>query len=362
MRLNPRLFLLLGASVALALVFRALHLPAAWFFAPFVAAAVFAVKGWQVVKLPRPYYLVAQAMIGTALGAGFSPSTLKQLPEHWVIFAFAVVFILLTSLLNGWILTRCTKLDAATSFLGTMPGGAGEMTVMSESLRADTRLVTVMQFARLLLILGSLIVLTPVLQHFFQRPATTQESIPLAIEAVFNWQNAGILALLAFAGWCAGMWTRIPAGTFLVPTLFYFLIRVEGVYPGRWPAPVFAVAYVIMGLQVGGRFDRATFEMIKGIALPVCGTTLLLLTGSFALALILAYKMNLDPVSAYLAATPGGMDSVAAVANELHGDTAVILAVHLVRLLCVLIVGPWLVRGGEKWFGKGVVELSGSGN
>jgi membrane AbrB-like protein len=107
-----------------------------------------------------------------------------------------------------------------------------------------------------------------------------------------------------------------------------------------------------MGLQIGGRFRSSTLGAIKDILLPVCGTTLLLLAGSFLLAWILILEMGLDPVSAYLAATPGGLDSVAAVATELQGDTAVILTVHLVRLLCVLIVGPWLVRACSKWLGK----------
>jgi uncharacterized protein len=77
------------------------------------------------------------------------------------------------------------------------------------------------------------------------------------------------------------------------------------------------------------------------------------LAGSVVLAWILTREMGLDPISAYLAATPGGLDSVAAVATELQGDTAVILTVHLVRLLCVLMVGPWLVRTCARWLAKG---------
>jgi len=99
------------------------HLPAAWLFGPLVASALFAVRDWQAVELPRSIYIAAQAVVGTALGAGFSPATLLTLPRHFSIFAFAVIFILLTSLFNGWILTRSTRLDVATAFLGTMPGG-----------------------------------------------------------------------------------------------------------------------------------------------------------------------------------------------------------------------------------------------
>jgi membrane AbrB-like protein len=325
------------------------HLPAAWLFGPLVASALFAVRDWQAVELPRSVYIAAQAVVGTALGAGFSPATLITLPRHFSIFAFAVIFILLTSLFNGWILTRSTRLDVATAFLGTMPGGAGEMAAMSDSLEADSRLVVIMQYTRLLLILASLALATPFLSHHSPSNRVGEAVTTALAPATFAWWKIVSLTLLASIGWLTGMRTRIPAGTFLVPTVLYFLLEISGIQLGRWPWPVFAIAYLVMGLQIGGRFRPSTLAAIKDILLPVAGTTLLLLTGSFVLAWILNREMGLDPVSAYLAATPGGLDSVAAVATELQGDTAVILTVHLMRLLCVLIVGPWLVRACSRW-------------
>jgi membrane AbrB-like protein len=118
MKLSFQSALLLLTAVLLALALQTAHLPAAWLFGPLVASALFAVADWQAVEFPRPVYLIAQTVIGTALGAGFSPATLLTLPTHFTIFAFAVVFILLTSLLNGWILTRHTRLDVATAFWG----------------------------------------------------------------------------------------------------------------------------------------------------------------------------------------------------------------------------------------------------
>jgi uncharacterized protein len=344
---------LLPITAALfAFLLQAAHLPAAWLFGPLLASALFAVRDWQVCELPRSVYIAAQAVIGTGLGAGFSPATLLTLPTHFSIFAFAVGFILLTSLFNGWILIRYTRLDVATALLGTMPGGAGEMAAMSENLRADSRLVVIMQYTRLLLILASLALVSSFLNHHFPSPRQQGAVTSALLPESFTWWKLGALCLLAFLGWLTGMRTRMPAGTFLVPTVFYFALEISGIQLGRWPWPVFAMAYLLMGLQIGGRFRRSTLAAIKDILLPVCGTTLLLLTGSFLLAWILTREMGLDPVSAYLAATPGGLDSVAAIATELQGDTAVILTVHLVRLLCVLIIGPRLVRACSRWLGR----------
>jgi uncharacterized protein len=354
MNLSFRSALLLIAAIASAWTLQAAHLPGAWLFGPLLVSAIFAIRGWEAVSFPKPVYLAAQAVIGTALGAGFSPATLLILPRHFWIFAFAVVFILLTSLFNGWILARRTRLDVTTAFLGTMPGGAGEMAAMSDSLRADTRLVVVMQYTRLLLILASLAVMAPFLSHFPRSPHSLGLMAAASSPVVFSWWSMGLLILLAFIGWLVGMRTRIPAGTFLVPTVLYFLLASGGAHPGRWPGFIFEAAYLVMGLQIGGKFHSSTLALIKDILLPVCGTTLVLLSGSCALAWILARQLGLDPISAYLAATPGGLDSVAAIATELHGDTAIILAVHMVRLLCVLTLGPWLVRACSKWLGSGV--------
>jgi membrane AbrB-like protein len=251
------------------------------------------------------------------------------------------VFILLTSLLNGWLLSRFTALDPATSFLGTMPGGAGAMAAMSDSLRADTRLVTAIQYVRLLIILGSLACVAPILKAHVH--GTAVAAVTFYASDFILWKF-GLLLLLAAIGWLVGIRTRIPAGAFLVPTILFFLLSLGDIHPGGWPWPILAIAYAIMGLQIGGRFHPQTIKMIRRVILPVVGTTLLLLVGSLVLAFLISWMMHLDLISAYLAATPGGLDSVAAVATDLHVDTTIVVSMHLVRLLCVLLFGPWLVH------------------
>jgi membrane AbrB-like protein len=107
-----------------------------------------------------------------------------------------------------------------------------------------------------------------------------------------------------------------------------------------------------MGLQIGSRFEPSTGTEMKRLAGPLLATTAILMLCSVGLAAWLARALPLDAVSAYLAATPGGLDSVAAVASELHADSALIITVHLARLLAVLLLGPWLVKGAAGRRGK----------
>ena len=343
MKFDRATLLLLLSALGLGLLFHALRLPGAFMFAPLSASAIFAVRGWCAIKLPQPAYIAGQALIGTALGAGFSPHTLGVIPQHAGIFTFAVVFILATSLFNGWLLSRFTPLDAATSFLGTMPGGAGAMASMSDSLRADTRLVTAIQYVRLLVILASLACVAPILKAYAPHTGVAGPAFAIYTTEFVPWK-LGVLLLIVVIGWLAGMYTKIPSAAFLVPTLLYFFFSVAGVQLGGLPWEALAFAYAIMGLQIGGRFHPETIVLISRVLLPVIGTTLLLLVASVVLAAMVAQLMHLDFTSAYLAATPGGLDSVAAVATDLRVDTTVVVSMHLVRLLCVLLFGPWLVK------------------
>ena len=343
-KVNGRFIALLLSGIALTAIIRLLGLPAAFLFGPLVASAVFAVRGWLAFRAPNAVYIAGQAFIGTALGAGFSPKTLFLLPQHAGIFIFAVVFILLTSLLNGWLLARFTRLDAGTSFLGTMPGGAGAMAAMSDSLKANTQLVTAIQCTRLLVILGVLACSGPLFRHFAHPAGTGAGLIMMASSPATGWHIVALVGLAA-SGWLAGMFTKIPAGSVLVPTMLYMFLAMRGIELGACPWPLLAGAYLVMGMQIGGRFHPSTVAMVRDVIFPVVSTTLILLTASVALAWIVAREMGINFVSGYLAATPGGLDSVAAVATELHVDTTMIVAMHMVRLLCVLLFGPWLVRG-----------------
>jgi membrane AbrB-like protein len=334
-------------AAIMAFGFHALHLPGAWLFGPLAVSAVFAVRGWYAAKFPNAIYIGGQCIIGTALGSGFSAHTLGIIPQHAATFTFAVIFILATSLLNGWLLSRFTRLDPGTSFLGTMPGGASAMAAMSDSLGANTALVTAIQYVRLLVILASLALVAAILKNHAPVLHTGIDSAPPPVffqqTPFVAWKFAALIGIAA-TGWLAGMKTRIPAGSFLIPTLIYSILAGCGIELGGWPLPILAIAYGIMGLQIGGRFHPSTIALIKSVLLPVIGTTILLLIGSIILAFFVEHLMYIGLISAYLAATPGGLDSVAAVATDLRIDTTVVISMHLVRLLCVLLLGPTLVR------------------
>src|SRR5258708_31105602 len=89
---------------------------------------------------------------------------------------------LVITVVIGIVLRRLTDLQPGTALLGTLPGGAGEMIAMSDSLGADVRLVTVMQYGRLFAILSTI----SLVGHFAGasacggHPITRPPALPLA--------------------------------------------------------------------------------------------------------------------------------------------------------------------------------------
>jgi membrane AbrB-like protein len=63
------------------------------------------------------------------------------------------------------------------------------------------------------------------------------------------------------------------------------------------------------------------------------------------LAFVLVQVAGIDPLTAYLATSPGGMDSVAIIAaSSSNVDMSFVMALQGVRLVIVLLAGPPLAR------------------
>ncbi len=332
---------LLFAALASGWALAWLHLPGAWLIGPLVVSAVFAVTGGARVFLPLLGYRAVQAIIGVALCFSVTLSSLVVLRASWLPVGALVAAMLLLTIFNAWLLIRFAGLDASTAFIGTLPGGAGQMVAMSESLGADGRLVAVMQYTRLLCIIFTVALVT----HFATAGTAATHLTPAHAAGSFNGPGLLISVLIAAVGATLGEGLRVPAGALVVPTVLGVCWNILGSHPAApWPHAVLNGAYVALGLQIGSRFEPAVLIRLRQLAMPILITSAFLLIGSALLAWWLIQVMPQESLmSAYLAATPGGIDSVAVLAADLKADATLVLAVHFLRLMAVLIIGPTLI-------------------
>ncbi len=340
---HSRIALLLAALLA-GWTLSWLHLPGAWLIGPLVVSAVFAVLGGARVFLPVLGYRAVQAVIGVALSFSVSLSSLAVLKTSWLPVSALVGAMLVLTVGNAWLLIRFAGLDASTALIGTLPGGAGQMVAMSESLGADGRLVAVMQYTRLLCIIFTV----SLVAHFVTASAAHVVTTTAVAEPhILPWSWSGLLVsiLAAVIGATLGERLRVPAGALVVPTILAVLWHIFGPVPAMpWPRVLLAGAYVALGLQIGSRFEPGVIERLRQLAAPILITSVFLLLGSAGLAWWLVQVLPRESLlTAYLAATPGGIDSVAVLAADLKADATLVLAVHFLRLMAVLVIGPTLI-------------------
>ena len=80
------------------------------------------------------------------------------------------------------------------------------------------------------------------------------------------------------------------------------------------PHWLLAATYVAIGWTIGLKFDRAIL-LHAARALPQIMLSIFILMGFCgAIAWLLSHQLGIDPLTAYLATSPGGMDSVAIIA------------------------------------------------
>ena len=147
----------------------------------------------------------------------------------------------------------------------------------------------------------------------------------------------------AFGSW-AGTRSRLPAGGLLGPLIFGIVLEQFGVLRLAWPPGVPQVAYLGIGLYVGLLFDRASVLRAVRLLPFMLVSTVLLMLACAGLGWVLTVLAPVDGLTAYLATTPGGIDSVAIIALGTGADAPLVLAIQMLRLLAVVLAGSLLGR------------------
>ncbi|HEY1942386.1 MAG TPA: AbrB family transcriptional regulator [Roseiarcus sp.] len=330
--------LLVVLSALFALGFIAAGVPAALLLGPMIAGIAVSANGGRA-RLPLPPFYVAQAVIGCMIADKLPLSLMGEVGRNWPIFLGGVASVIVAANGLGWLLARWRVLPGTTAVWGSSPGAATVMTLMSEGYGADMRLVALMQYLR--------VVCCAVAASFVSRLWATGGGAPQASVAWFAptppLALAATLALTAI-GLAAGWSGRIPGGAMLAPLALGLLLKGTVDLPLALPQWLLAASYAVVGWGVGVRF---TPEIIRHAAraLPrlfAAIVALIAICGGFAV--VLHYAAGVDPLSAFLATSPGGADSVAIIAASSKVDIPFVMAMQMTRFILVILIGPVLAR------------------
>jgi len=327
--------LVLSALVTLGL--ELLRLPAGLMLGPMLAGIVLALRGADLA-VPRRPFLFAQAVVGTMIGTGIDPAIGADLLAHGPLFAALILGVIAISAGLGWLLARWRVLPGTVAVWGSSPGAAAAMTLMAGAHGADARLVAFMQYWRVVLV-----VLTVSLVGWAAGGTLPPPPSAAAwLAAPTPW--LGLTALLIACGCACARWKGLPAGALLVPLVLAAVLRDGFGLRPELPPWLLTASYALIGWRIGLGFTRATLGHVARALPRVTAAILLQIALCAGLGWLLGRATGIDPLTAYLATSPGGADSIAIIASALPVDLSFVMALQTLRLIVVILVSPRLAR------------------
>lgn len=335
---------LIPAAVVAGVLTQSIKLPGGWLIGPLIVAIMGGLARAEHPRLSSRWLIPAQAVIGTLLAGTFQPEVLPLVAAHWFPVLLVVAATLGVSLAAGIVLARISPLGRETATFGTLPGASSGMIAMSLDSNADTRMVALMHYIRVVLVVLSAALLARFVLHsagFAHPPAL---GTPTGGASPHLWTDYLMTALLAAVSAWAAYRARVPAGGLLGPLILGVAASGLNLLHPVWPPGVTQAAYISVGLYIGLLFDRASLRQASRLIPVMVANTLVLMAVCAATGKVLAVLAGTDYLTGYLATTPGGMDSIAVVALGSGADVSFLVAVQMVRMLATVLIGPALAR------------------
>jgi len=294
----PQWALLAVLSLLLASGLQAAGFPGALLIGPMLAGVIMGGLG-TTVRLPQKAFSWAQTIVGCMIANSLSPGLFPAFLADWPMFLGVTVATLLASSLLGWLISRWRILPGTVGVWGSAPGASSAMVLMAGSFGADQRLVAFMQYLRVVIVTGV---------------------------------------------------ARLPTPYFLGPMILGVALRFSGLVEFQLPPWLLAASYALIGWAIGLRFTRQTILAVRRALPQVTLSIFALILFCGALGALLWAFAGVDPLTAYLATSPGGMDAVAIIAAASHNvDISFIMVMQMMRFIIVLLFGPMLARLVAGW-------------
>lgn len=334
--------ILIALSLVLGLGGEALGVPAALMLGPMFAAIAMALRG-RSMNTPPALFALAQALVGSLIASSMGPPVLARFLTDWPLFVGSSLATLAVAFGTGMLLAALRVLPGAVAIWGSAPGLATAMVLMARDSGEDFRMVAFMTYVRVIMVALGASGLAMILGDETGGHAVASAALP------WLWP-VDLLALVATlataaAGLLLGRLVRLPAPDILGPLVLGTILNATGVFTDfTLPRALIALAYLIVGWGIGARFTRESVLRARA-ALPAVLIAILAMMGScFALGLLVAHIAGVSIATAYLATSPGGMNSIAIVAASSPVDVGFVMTLQTTRMAAILLIGPWLAR------------------
>jgi membrane AbrB-like protein len=292
---------------------------------------------------PQRLRMVFVGVIGTMIGARLTPEIAQLLPRMLISVPAMALFVLGAHGLNYVIFRRLGGYDRPTAYYSGSPGGLIESITFGEEAGADVRILTLMQFLRII----AVVTLVPIGMSLWEgHPVGSAAGMSFSGKTG-GWADIPLVVAIALAGVWLGTRLKLPAGQLLGPLVLAGAASVSGLIALSPPPWMVAVAQVVMGTGLGIRFTGMTLRLFaKGAVLSVTSVAAMMGLGVALAALV--HRLSGLPVDMLVVSfAPGGVVEMSLIALSLAANPAFVTLHHLVRIFFT--VGELAVMRELRW-------------
>ncbi|AKK10100.1 AbrB family transcriptional regulator [Corynebacterium uterequi] len=323
-------------TVAAGLILTALAVPAEWILAGILGAGVVASATGRELVVNEHVYRLCRAVIGVIAALPLvrveASQFLPLLPAGLFVAAVTVGI----GLAGGHLLHRWHRdISLPSAVLSMLAGGASVMPAIATELKADVRFVVLGQYLRLLVVSVTLPLAAALL--------ATPTSAATAEAAAQPWWALVILALIVVLGDPVGRCLRIPVPSVFAPLLLTVAASAAFDVSLAPPAPLRTAAFVTIGWVCGGALSVSALRSFARHLPAIVAFIAAVMAACAATAGVLTAWLGMSYFEAYLATTPGALETVLALGAE-GGAGPGVVVIQLIRLIAVLMIAAWLPR------------------
>jgi membrane AbrB-like protein len=317
---------------------RALHLPLPMLLGSLLAVGGVAVLGLRPLghlpQAPQKLRVLFVPIIGVAIGGAFSPAILAEAGHWWPSLLALALFIPVVHFISYRAVIATGRVDRVTAYFGTAPGGLIESVQMGEDMGADVRMLTMLQFLRLIIV----IVTVPLGFTWLSGHAVGSAGGAAVPGAALTPADVAILAAAAVAGAWIGLRLKLPAGQVSGPIALSGIVHLAGLTQTVPPGWLIWVTQVVIGTSLGVRFaGMAPRHMWVALRLAVLNVTLVMIVAA-TVARFLSGPVGEPPAAVFLAFAPGGLVEMGLIALSLNMSIIYVTAHHVLRIVLAVTV------------------------
>ena len=333
-KIRPTLVLLclgaLGGGLA-----SLLNLPMPWLIGSLTISAVSVRFGAD--RLPKDFKFPTQirsvfiAVIGIMIGTQVRPEILSDLSLIALSLVFMTIYVPVAHLTNYLIYHHIGGYNPTTAYFAGAPGGLMESLLIGEAHGGDSRLLTLQQFLRIILVITTVpLAISVWVGAPVGSAAGLAQHLPDMNRPV--WQMLPLVAATGFAGAWVARRLKLPAGHLIGPLGAAILVNMTGVVSLALPIWLVVTAQVVIGVSLGLRFlNMGAALILRGLGLSALSVgTMLAFAMVAALVLRVVTGQSFDVL--LISFSPGGVTEMSLIALSLAANPAFVTLHHIYRI------------------------------